>query len=85
MTSVAHIEQSEKLGFVGLGMMGFPMSRRLLDGGYDVTVWNRSAAKAVIDAGAKLAPDPRAVAAAVSSHFHVRTMRTPSFGFRMAS
>ena len=48
-------------------MMGFPMSRRLLDAGYDVTVWNRSAAKAaaLIDAGAKLASDPRAVAAAV--------------------
>src|SRR5215475_10598812 len=71
MTGLAHTQQSEKLGFIGLGMMGFPMSRRLLDAGYDVTVWNRSAAKtaALIDAGAKLASDPRGVAAAVSIIF----------------
>ena len=35
-----------KLGYLGLGMMGFPMSRRLIQAGHDVTVWNRSAAKA---------------------------------------
>lgn len=32
--------QAEKLGYLGLGMMGFPMSRRLLDAGYDVAIWN---------------------------------------------
>jgi 3-hydroxyisobutyrate dehydrogenase len=30
-----------KLGYLGLGMMGFPMTRRLLNAGYAVTVWNR--------------------------------------------
>jgi 3-hydroxyisobutyrate dehydrogenase len=57
--------KAEKLGYVGLWMMGFPMTRRLLDAGCDVTVWNRSAGKAVglVEAGAKLAATPRDVAA----------------------
>ncbi|KAF1052928.1 MAG: 2-hydroxy-3-oxopropionate reductase [Stenotrophomonas maltophilia] len=33
------------LAFAGLGLMGVPMSRRLLAAGYPLTVWNRSAAK----------------------------------------
>lgn len=36
---------AEKLGYLGLGMMGFPMARRLLNAGHDVVVWNRSAAR----------------------------------------
>lgn len=35
-----------RLGFIGIGLMGAPMTRRLLDAGFDVTVWNRSADKA---------------------------------------
>ena len=35
----------ERLGYLGLGMMGFPMSQRLLKAGYEVMVWNRSAGK----------------------------------------
>ena len=31
-----------KLGFVGLGIMGRPMCKNLIDAGYSVTVWNRS-------------------------------------------
>ena len=31
-----------KLGFIGLGYMGKPMCRNLLEVGYEVTVWNRS-------------------------------------------
>ena len=34
-----------KVGFVGLGRMGSAMVRRLLDGGHDVGVFNRSAEK----------------------------------------
>ncbi len=63
--------QAEKLGYLGLGMMGFPMSRRLLNAGYDVTVWNRSAgkAKALVEAGATLAANPREIAASASIIF----------------
>ncbi|HWZ37918.1 MAG TPA: NAD(P)-dependent oxidoreductase [Bradyrhizobium sp.] len=63
--------RTEKLGYLGLGMMGFPMSRRLLSAGHEVSVWNRSRgkAKALIEAGAKLAANPREVAASVSIIF----------------
>lgn len=54
----------EKLGYLGLGLMGIPMTRRLLNAGHDVTVWNRSAGKAagLVEAGAALAATPRDVA-----------------------
>jgi 3-hydroxyisobutyrate dehydrogenase len=57
--------QTEKLGYLGLGMMGFPMARRLIDAGHDVTVWNRSPGKAaaLVEAGAKRAATPYDVAA----------------------
>jgi 3-hydroxyisobutyrate dehydrogenase len=35
-----------KIGWMGLGRMGTPMATRLLRAGYDVTVWNRTRAKA---------------------------------------
>ena len=56
--------KAERLGYLGLGMMGIPMARRLLNAGYDVAVWNRSAdkAKALVEAGARLAANPRSVA-----------------------
>jgi 3-hydroxyisobutyrate dehydrogenase len=67
----ANGEKAEKLGFLGLGMMGFPMTRRLLNAGYDVAVWNRSAGKAaaLVDAGAKLKDHPRDVADSASIIF----------------
>ncbi len=36
---------SPSLAFAGLGLMGVPMSRRLLAAGFPLTVWNRSAGK----------------------------------------
>jgi 3-hydroxyisobutyrate dehydrogenase len=64
-------QKPEKLGYLGLGLMGLPMSRRLLGAGYDVAVWNRSAGKAapLIEAGARLAGSPREVAATASIIF----------------
>ena len=35
-----------KLAFLGIGLMGFPMARNLLQAGFKVTVWNRSLGKA---------------------------------------
>ena len=37
---------SAKVAFLGLGVMGFPMAGHLKSKGYDVTVYNRTAAKA---------------------------------------
>jgi 3-hydroxyisobutyrate dehydrogenase len=70
-TAAAGGRQDEKLGYLGLGMMGFPMARRLLNAGHEVAVWNRSTSKgkALIEAGAKPAANPRAVAEASSIIF----------------
>lgn len=35
----------ERIGFIGLGTMGLPMATRLLEGGYPVTVYNRTLEK----------------------------------------
>jgi 3-hydroxyisobutyrate dehydrogenase len=55
---------SEKLGYLGLGLMGLPMTKRLLRAGYDVAVWNRSPGKAnaLVEAGATPAASPADVA-----------------------
>lgn len=37
---------TRKIAFLGTGLMGAPMVRRLLGAGFDVTVWNRDPAKA---------------------------------------
>jgi 3-hydroxyisobutyrate dehydrogenase-like beta-hydroxyacid dehydrogenase len=52
------------LGYVGLGAMGGAITRRLLDAGHTVTVWNRTREKAepLLEAGAHWADSPRAVA-----------------------
>ena len=46
-----------KLGWIGTGRMGFEMARRLAKGGCDLTVWNRTRAKAepLAKDGAKIA------------------------------
>jgi 3-hydroxyisobutyrate dehydrogenase-like beta-hydroxyacid dehydrogenase len=36
----------EKIGFIGLGNMGLPMAKNLIDAGYRLQVYNRSAEKA---------------------------------------
>jgi 3-hydroxyisobutyrate dehydrogenase len=55
-----------RLGFIGIGLMGKPMTLRLLEAGYAVTVWNRSAAKLapVLARGARAAGSPAEVARA---------------------
>ena len=35
-----------KIAFLGIGLMGYPMARRLCEAGHEVHVWNRSRAKA---------------------------------------
>src|SRR5437868_6171226 len=56
-----------KVAFLGLGVMGFPMAGHLVaKGGHEVTVFNRTPAKATAWAekfGGKTAPTPEAAAA----------------------
>jgi 3-hydroxyisobutyrate dehydrogenase len=56
-----------RLGFIGLGAMGGRMARRLLAAGYDLTVHDRvrEHARPLEQAGAKFAPTPERLAAAV--------------------
>ena len=37
---------AQKIGWIGVGRMGTPMVERLLKAGHQVTVWNRTRAKA---------------------------------------
>jgi 3-hydroxyisobutyrate dehydrogenase len=55
-----------KLGFIGIGLMGRPMTLRLLAAGHEVSVWNRSRDKLapVVEKGARAADSPAAVARA---------------------
>jgi len=55
-----------KLAFLGLGVMGYPMAGHLARAGHEVTVYNRSAAKAakwMETYGGRSAPTPAAAAA----------------------
>ncbi len=55
----------DKLTFLGLGVMGYPMAGHLQKAGYDVTVYNRTALKAadwVTEYGGKAAETPRQAA-----------------------
>ena len=50
-----------KVAFLGLGVMGYPMAGHLKTKGHDVTVYNRTAAKAekwVEQFGGRRAPTP---------------------------
>jgi 3-hydroxyisobutyrate dehydrogenase-like beta-hydroxyacid dehydrogenase len=49
-----------KLGFIGLGAMGAPMARNLLEAGHELAVWNRSPERAgpLVEAGARRADSP---------------------------
>ena len=56
---------SEKIGFIGLGIMGRGMAMNLLKAGHDLTVWNRTPERMepFIAAGAAVAEGPADLAA----------------------
>jgi 3-hydroxyisobutyrate dehydrogenase len=39
-------QNKHRIGWVGIGRMGYPMAARLVEGGYDVSIWNRTRSKA---------------------------------------
>ncbi|HEY6899599.1 MAG TPA: NAD(P)-dependent oxidoreductase [Puia sp.] len=57
------IMATQRIGWVGLGNMGVPMAKNLLKAGFELTVYNRTAARAagLKEAGAKLASSPKAL------------------------
>lgn len=54
-----------RIGFLGLGTMGEPIANNLRKSGHEVTVWNRTPAKAdhIVSKGGKLAKTPKDCAA----------------------
>lgn len=50
-------QNTQKVGWIGMGRMGFAMAERVAKAGYDLTVWNRTRAKAepLAASGAKIA------------------------------
>jgi 2-hydroxy-3-oxopropionate reductase len=60
------VTDGQRIGFIGLGVMGAPMARNLLAAGHEVVAWNRSPdpLAELAEAGARGADGPAAVAAA---------------------
>jgi 3-hydroxyisobutyrate dehydrogenase-like beta-hydroxyacid dehydrogenase len=79
-----------KVAFIGLGVMGYPMARHLAAKGHDVTVYNRTAARAAkwhAEHGGRTAPTPAAAAtgaeivfACVGNDDDVRAVTTEADG-----
>src|SRR5215216_3377336 len=55
---------AEKVGFIGLGIMGKPMAKNLMEAGYELVLYNRTLEKAeeLSEDGAEVAANPREVA-----------------------
>ena len=55
-----------RVGFIGLGSQGAPMARRIVEGGYDLTLWARRPASVepYADTAAKVAATPAELGAA---------------------
>jgi 3-hydroxyisobutyrate dehydrogenase-like beta-hydroxyacid dehydrogenase len=51
---------SERIGWMGLGLLGLPMATNLLESGFELTVYNRTRSKAepLIERGAHIADEP---------------------------
>ena len=61
------------LGFLGLGIMGYPMARNLIDAGHNVAIWSHSAGKAeklASEKGGKAYATPAEVAANADCIFY---------------
>lgn len=56
---------AERIGFIGLGIMGRGMAHNILGAGFPLTVWNRTASRAdaLVQAGALVAQSPADLAA----------------------
>jgi len=61
----------KSIGFLGLGIMGSAMAANLIKAGFNVTVWNRNAAKCaeLVALGAHQGDTPKAVAASCDITF----------------
>jgi 3-hydroxyisobutyrate dehydrogenase-like beta-hydroxyacid dehydrogenase len=69
------VNETQRIGFAGLGAMGAGIAQRLIDAGYEVVGWNRTKdkAQALLDAGMGWANTPRELAASVDVLFTMLT------------
>src|SRR5947209_6693676 len=53
-------KNTQRIGWIGMGRMGYPMAERLLKARHDVTIWNRTRSKAepLAKAGGKIVDRP---------------------------
>ena len=67
-------KMSEKIGFIGLGIMGQGMANNLLKAGFEVNVWNRTPGRMdpFCAAGRALLLQPRRRGGAQRHHHHLR-------------
>lgn len=68
-----------QLGYIGLGIMGLPMARNLMDAGYPLTVWNRTPEKcqSLEQAGAVVADSPADLATLGPAVIFINVTDTP--------
>lgn len=68
-----------QLGYIGLGIMGLPMARNLMDAGYPMTVWNRTPGKEqpLVQAGATVADSPADLAGCGPNVIFINVTDTP--------
>lgn len=87
MTAIAPVDP--KLGFIGIGSMGRPLARRLLESGYNLTAYNqdRSNAEALVGYGAivansiaELASNTDVILSCLANDDAVRSVYTGSNG-----
>jgi 3-hydroxyisobutyrate dehydrogenase-like beta-hydroxyacid dehydrogenase len=66
----------ERVAFLGLGIMGEPMARNLVEAGFDLKVWNRTASRAN-DFGVRYGAHPAPTAAAAAEGADVLITMVP--------
>lgn len=72
-------DKKPQLGYIGLGIMGLPMARNLLNAGYPMIVYNRTATKAqpLVESGAALADSPADLASQGPKAIFINVTDTP--------
>ncbi|MBX2852709.1 MAG: NAD(P)-dependent oxidoreductase [Phycisphaeraceae bacterium] len=68
-----------QLGYIGLGIMGLPMARNLMNASYAMTIWNRTPEKGqpLVERGAELADSPADLAKRGPAVIFINVTDTP--------
>ncbi|MGZ5126833.1 MAG: NAD(P)-dependent oxidoreductase [Burkholderiales bacterium] len=85
MNSSTETRSPQKLGFIGVGKIGLPMAKRLIDAGYELHAYDTSkhAVDTIVSAGAHAEASPAAVASVVETV--LVSLPTPSVVWEVVS